>query len=163
MLGRRQCVALSAAVGPPCRPTGHRFVTPVARGTQVASFFRLQSMVRDVHARSMIFDLDTAIQTLVERLGRHDPETVKFTGIYRNLIRTGPKYEPLTCARDCCCDGAGDAVAGAAGAGAAEAGAGDATHARGSATPGRTGPGNAAGARAGSCSIRNVRCRRCAG
>ena len=84
---------------------------------------------------AMIFDLDTAIQTLVERLGRHDPETVKFTGIYRNLIRTGPKYEPLTCARDCCCDGAGDAVAGAAGAGAAEAGAGDATHARGSATP----------------------------
>ena len=35
----------------------------------------------------VIFDLDTAIQSLVERLGRDDPETVKLTGIYHNLIR----------------------------------------------------------------------------
>jgi PKHD-type hydroxylase len=44
-------------------------------------------MVRDTHARSMMFDLDTVIQILVERLGRDDPETVKMTGIYHNLIR----------------------------------------------------------------------------
>ena len=50
-------------------------VTPVTRGARVASFFWLQSMIRDVHARSLIFDLDTAIQALVERLGRDDPET----------------------------------------------------------------------------------------
>ncbi|UGY02384.1 Fe2+-dependent dioxygenase [Bradyrhizobium quebecense] len=62
-------------------------VTPVTRGTRVASFFWLQSMVRDAHARSLIFDLDTAIQALVERLGRDDPETVKLTGIYHNLMR----------------------------------------------------------------------------
>ena len=62
-------------------------VTPVTRGIRVASFFWLQSMVRDAHARSLIFDLDTAIQALVERLGRDDPETVKLTGIYHNLIR----------------------------------------------------------------------------
>jgi PKHD-type hydroxylase len=62
-------------------------VTPVTRGTRVASFFWLQSMVRDAHARSLIFDLDTAIQALVDRLGRDDPETVKLTGIYHNLIR----------------------------------------------------------------------------
>jgi PKHD-type hydroxylase len=62
-------------------------VTPVTRGVRVASFFWLQSMVRDDHARSLIFDLDTAIQNLVERLGRDDPETVKLTGIYHNLIR----------------------------------------------------------------------------
>jgi PKHD-type hydroxylase len=62
-------------------------VTPVTRGTRVASFFWLQSMVRDAHARSLIFDLDAAIQSLVERLGRDDPETVKLTGIYHNLIR----------------------------------------------------------------------------
>jgi PKHD-type hydroxylase len=62
-------------------------VTPVTRGRRVASFFWLQSMVRDAHARSMIFDLDTAIQALVQRLGRDDPETVKLTGIYHNLIR----------------------------------------------------------------------------
>jgi PKHD-type hydroxylase len=62
-------------------------VTPVTRGTRVASFFWLQSMVRDAHARSLIYDLDVAIQALVERLGRDDPETVKLTGIYHNLIR----------------------------------------------------------------------------
>jgi PKHD-type hydroxylase len=62
-------------------------VTPVTRGMRVASFFWLQSMVRDAHARSLIFDLDLSIQALVERLGRDDPETVKLTGIYHNLIR----------------------------------------------------------------------------
>jgi PKHD-type hydroxylase len=54
---------------------------------RVASFFWLQSMVREVCARCLIFDLDTAIQALVERLGRENPETVKLTGIYHNLIR----------------------------------------------------------------------------
>jgi PKHD-type hydroxylase len=54
---------------------------------RVASFFWLQSVVREAHARSLIFDLDTAIQALVERLGRENPETVKLTGIYHNLIR----------------------------------------------------------------------------
>jgi PKHD-type hydroxylase len=62
-------------------------VSPVTRGVRVASFFWLQSMIRDAHARSLIFDLDTAIQSLVERIGREDPETVKLTGIYHNLIR----------------------------------------------------------------------------
>ena len=77
-------------------PAGHlvlypasslHMVTPVTRGMRVASFFWLQSMIRDAHARSLIFDLDTAIQALVERLGRDDPETVRLTGIYHNLIR----------------------------------------------------------------------------
>jgi PKHD-type hydroxylase len=62
-------------------------VTPVTRGARVASFFWLQSMIRDAHVRSMIFDLDTAIQGLAGRLGTDDPETVKLTGIYHNLIR----------------------------------------------------------------------------
>jgi PKHD-type hydroxylase len=62
-------------------------VTPITRGVRVASFFWLQSMIRDAHARSMIFDLDTAIQGLVERLGRNDPEVVKLSGLYHNLIR----------------------------------------------------------------------------
>jgi PKHD-type hydroxylase len=62
-------------------------VTAVTRGVRIASFFWLQSMVRDGHARSLIFDLDTAIQGLVQRVGRDDPELVKLTGIYHNLIR----------------------------------------------------------------------------
>ncbi|MGO9629509.1 MAG: Fe2+-dependent dioxygenase [Xanthobacteraceae bacterium] len=62
-------------------------VTPVTRGVRVASFFWLQSMIRDGHARSLIFDLDSAIQGLVGRIGRDDAEMVKLTGIYHNLIR----------------------------------------------------------------------------
>jgi PKHD-type hydroxylase len=77
-------------------PAGHlvlypasslHMVTPITRGTRVASFFWLQSMIRDAHARSLIFDLDTAIQELVRRIGRDASETVKLTGIYHNLIR----------------------------------------------------------------------------
>jgi PKHD-type hydroxylase len=67
--------------------TSLHMVTPITRGTRVASFFWLQSMVRDAHARSLIFDLDTTIQDLVGRIGRDAPETVKLTGIYHNLIR----------------------------------------------------------------------------
>ena len=53
----------------------------------MASFFWLQSMIRDSHARSLIFDLDSVIQGLVGRVGRDDAEVVKLTGIYHNLIR----------------------------------------------------------------------------
>lgn len=63
-------------------------VTPVTRGIRVASFFWLQSMIRDAGARSLVFDLDTTIQSLAERLGRDDPDTVRMTGLYHNLIRT---------------------------------------------------------------------------
>src|SRR5262249_38764979 len=62
-------------------------VTPITRGTRVASFFWLQSMIRADHARSMIYDLDNTIQGLVERLGRNDPQIVRLTGLYHNLIR----------------------------------------------------------------------------
>jgi PKHD-type hydroxylase len=62
-------------------------VTAITRGARVASFFWIQSMIRDTHARSMIFDLDNSIQGLIERLGRNDAEVVKLTGLYHNLIR----------------------------------------------------------------------------
>ena len=78
-------------------PAGHlvlypasslHMVTPVTRGRRVACFLWLQSMIREAHARSLVYDLDTAIQDLVERLGRDDDDVVKLTGIYHNLIRT---------------------------------------------------------------------------
>lgn len=67
--------------------TSLHMVPPVTRGERVSSFFWVQSMIRDAHARSLIFDLDTTIQALAERIGRDDPQTVKLTGIYHNLIR----------------------------------------------------------------------------
>lgn len=62
-------------------------VTPVTRGARVASFFWVQSMVRDDARRSILFDLDQSIQTLAGDLGLNQPEVVRLTGIYHNLIR----------------------------------------------------------------------------
>ena len=67
--------------------TSLHMVTPIKRGTRVASFFWLQSMIRDAQARSLVFDLDNTIQSLSERVGSDDPDSVRLTGIYHNLIR----------------------------------------------------------------------------
>lgn len=67
--------------------TSLHMVNPVTGGLRVASFFWLQSMIRDGHARSLIYELDMSIQGLSDRLGRDDPETVRLSGIYHNLIR----------------------------------------------------------------------------
>ncbi len=67
--------------------TSLHMVTPVTSGARVSSFFWLQSMIKDSHARRMTFDMDNAIQELVERLGRNDPEVRTLTNIYHNLIR----------------------------------------------------------------------------
>ena len=64
----------------------HR-VTPVTRGERLASFFWLQSMVRDDAARRSLFELDMAIQKLTARLGLDDAEVVALTGVYHNLLR----------------------------------------------------------------------------
>ncbi|MFD2741386.1 Fe2+-dependent dioxygenase [Sulfitobacter aestuarii] len=63
-------------------------VTPVTRGARVSSFFWLQSMIRTHTQRRILFDLDQSIQSLSGSLGANDPETVRLTGIYHNLIRT---------------------------------------------------------------------------
>ena len=63
----------------------HR-VTPVTRGTRVSSFFWLQSLIRDNHHRSLLFDLDIAIQRFGPEQATH-PSVVQLTGIYHNLIR----------------------------------------------------------------------------
>ncbi|WGW03184.1 Fe2+-dependent dioxygenase [Tropicibacter oceani] len=62
-------------------------VTPVTRGARVSSFFWLQSMVRSNQQRTMLFDLDQTIQSLAERFGTDDPEVLRLTGIYHNMIR----------------------------------------------------------------------------
>ena len=62
-------------------------VTPVTRGARVASFFWVQSMVRDVAARAMLFDLDRSIQDLTQTAGPDAPALVRLTGLYHNLLR----------------------------------------------------------------------------
>ena len=61
-------------------------VTPVTRGERVASFFWIQSMVRDDGQRTLLFDLDSAIQRLAAESPDH-PSVVQLTGVYHNLLR----------------------------------------------------------------------------
>lgn len=61
-------------------------VAPVTRGARLASFFWLQSLVRSDAQRTILFDLDVAIQ----RLNGKDAaaaEAVQLTGVYHNLLR----------------------------------------------------------------------------
>lgn len=67
--------------------TSLHHVNPVTRGFRIASFFWLQSMIRDDNARTLLFDLDQTIQQLATDLGIDDPSCVKLTGIYHNLVR----------------------------------------------------------------------------
>lgn len=64
----------------------HR-VEPVTRGARVASFFWIQSMVRDDGARRILFDLDQSIQRLAGQLGHGDRSVIELTGTYHNLLR----------------------------------------------------------------------------
>jgi PKHD-type hydroxylase len=63
----------------------HR-VQPVTRGVRLASFFWIQSLVRDDGARTLLFDLDTAIQRLGVDAPDH-PSVVQLTSVYHNLVR----------------------------------------------------------------------------
>jgi PKHD-type hydroxylase len=61
-------------------------VAGVTGGERIASFFWIQSMVRDDAARGLLFDLDTAVQRLAHDLPDH-ASGVQLTGIYHNLLR----------------------------------------------------------------------------
>ena len=61
-------------------------VTPVTRGARMASFFWIQSMLRDDGERTLLFDLDTAIQRLTVDRPDH-PAAVQLTSVYHNLLR----------------------------------------------------------------------------
>jgi PKHD-type hydroxylase len=64
----------------------HR-VAPVTRGSRWAAFFWAQSMVRSDEQRSLLLNLDRAIQALSGKVGQGDPEVVSLTGTYNNLLR----------------------------------------------------------------------------
>lgn len=62
-------------------------VMPVTRGTRVASFFWLQSMIRDDAARRLLFELDQGVQESAAAMGQGDPAVIRLTGVYHNLLR----------------------------------------------------------------------------
>ncbi len=61
-------------------------VQPVTRGTRLASFMWIQSMVREDSQRALLFELDTAIQRLTRSLPEH-ASLIQLTGVYHNLLR----------------------------------------------------------------------------
>jgi len=63
----------------------HR-VEPVTRGARLASFFWLESMVRETERRRLLFEMDMAILELRNTQGDTAP-TVNLTGCYHNLLR----------------------------------------------------------------------------
>ncbi len=66
--------------------TSRHHVNPVTRGERMASFFWIQSMVRDDGQRTLLLELDMAIQQ-VNRDRPDHPAAVSLTGVYHNLLR----------------------------------------------------------------------------
>ena len=66
--------------------TSLHHVKPVTRGVRLASFFWVQSMVRDDSNRTLLFDLDIAINKVNQALPNHGA-VVELTNCYHNLLR----------------------------------------------------------------------------
>jgi PKHD-type hydroxylase len=66
--------------------TSLHHVRPVTRGARISSFFWIQSMIREDAERTLLFDLDAAIQRVNKQLPG-DASSVQLTGIYHNLVR----------------------------------------------------------------------------
>ncbi|OEC91856.1 Fe2+-dependent dioxygenase [Acinetobacter sp. YK3] len=62
-------------------------VSSINSGTRFASFFWVQSMVRDDAERNILFTLDQTIQNLRIQLGDKHAEVIKLTNLYHNLMR----------------------------------------------------------------------------
>ena len=63
----------------------HR-VEPVTRGARIASFFWIQSLVREDSQRRTLFELDTSIQKLTAD-GADEDALLQLTCVYHNLLR----------------------------------------------------------------------------
>jgi PKHD-type hydroxylase len=76
-------------------PAGHMIVypgtslhnvTPITRGSRIASFFWTQSLIRDDARRALLFDLDMSIRRLSADHAGH-ASIVSLTAVYHNLLR----------------------------------------------------------------------------
>lgn len=97
--GGELCVEDTYGVQQVKLPAGHmvlypstslHHVTPVTRGARICSFFWLQSMIRSDEQRTLLFDLDLAIQRINGELAGQtaaEQSAVQLTGVYHNLLR----------------------------------------------------------------------------
>jgi PKHD-type hydroxylase len=81
-----QCVKLAAGDMVLYPSTSVHRVEPVTRGSRLASFFWIESMVRSIDQRRLLFEMDNTIMALRQQLGESD-EVVRLTGCYHNLLR----------------------------------------------------------------------------
>jgi PKHD-type hydroxylase len=61
-------------------------VKPITRGERVASFFWIQSLIRDDSQRTLLYDLDRSIQHLTAT-NADEAARIQLTGCYHNLLR----------------------------------------------------------------------------
>jgi PKHD-type hydroxylase len=66
--------------------TSLHHVNAVTRGVRLASFFWVQSMIRDDGQRTLLFDLDMAINKINQAIPNHGA-VVELTNCYHNLLR----------------------------------------------------------------------------
>ena len=82
----QQCIKLKAGDMVLYPGTSLHRVNPVTKGMRLASFFWTQSMVRQAHKRSMLWELDQSIQNLaVSQVA--ETELARLSGVYHNLLR----------------------------------------------------------------------------
>lgn len=62
-------------------------VLPVTRGRRLACYLFIQSLVKDAAQRRHLFDMDVALMALRARYGEAEPELVRLTGLYNNLLQ----------------------------------------------------------------------------
>lgn len=81
-----QAVKLSAGDAVLYSGTSVHEVRPVTRGARLASFFWIESMVREDAQRQILLDMDLALLALRQRHGE-SAETLRLSGCYHNLLR----------------------------------------------------------------------------
>jgi PKHD-type hydroxylase len=64
----------------------HR-IEPVTRGVRLASFFWVQSLVRDDADRAVLFELDSTLRTLPRETEQEKRALLSLTNVYHNLVR----------------------------------------------------------------------------
>ena len=62
-------------------------VTPVTRGTRLGCYMFMQSLIKNTEQRRMLYQMDLSLMALRQRYGEDEPDLVRLTGLYNNLLR----------------------------------------------------------------------------
>lgn len=62
-------------------------VTAVTAGERLACYMFMQSLVKDTENRRHLYDMDMALMALRKQYGDDDPNLIRLTGLYNNLVR----------------------------------------------------------------------------